>query len=200
MTMFSIKSGIRVIIILMLLSSFAVSAEDGYKLWLRYDLISNKSKRDEYQNLVKALVVENNSPTLTVAKKELTQAWLGLTGSSLITESVLKKGSIVFITSSSPFEKTRVWKAKLPRRGKEGYRIETAIVDGKRCVVIAANEDIGVLYGTYHFIRLLQTQQSLAAVNIENKPKIKNRILNHWDNLDGTIERGYAGFSLWNWH
>jgi len=52
----------------------------------------------------------------------------------------------------------------------------------------------------FHFLRLLQTNQQVENLNISETPKISQRILNHWDNLYRTVERGYAGFSLWNWH
>jgi alpha-glucuronidase len=73
-------------------------------------------------------------------------------------------------------------------------------IKNKPCIAIAANKDICVLYGTFHFIRLLQTQQRIENIAITSTPAIKHRILNHWDNLDRTVERGYAGFSLWDWH
>jgi alpha-glucuronidase len=65
--------------------------------------------------------------------------------------------------------------------------------------VIAANSDVGVLYGAFAFLRLIQTRQPIAALNITSVPKTKTRIIDHWDNLNGTIERGYAGQSIWNW-
>jgi alpha-glucuronidase len=56
-----------------------------------------------------------------------------------------------------------------------------------------------VLYGVFHFLRLLQTQQEIRAADIASVPRNRRRILSHWDNLDGTVERGYAGRSLWKW-
>lgn len=57
-----------------------------------------------------------------------------------------------------------------------------------------------MLYGVFHFLRLLQTRQNIDGLDIAESPKIQLRLLNHWDNLDRTVERGYAGFSLWDWH
>src|SRR5207253_4161009 len=72
--------------------------------------------------------------------------------------------------------------------------------DKKNIIAIAANTDVGVLYGVFHFLRMLQTQQNIQQLAIVAAPKIKYRLLNHWDNLNRTVERGYAGFSIWNWH
>src|SRR5690606_14858715 len=65
---------------------------------------------------------------------------------------------------------------------------------------IAANEDSGVLYGAFHFLRLLQTRQPLDKLDIREAPSVRHRMLNHWDNLDRHVERGYAGQSIWDWH
>ncbi|MEJ2005070.1 MAG: alpha-glucuronidase, partial [Cyclobacteriaceae bacterium] len=58
----------------------------------------------------------------------------------------------------------------------------------------------GLLYGTFEFIAMLQQHSDISDLDIIRSPKIKHRLLNHWDNLDRTVERGYAGFSIWNWH
>src|SRR4030095_6006194 len=70
----------------------------------------------------------------------------------------------------------------------------------QRKTYILANTDIGLLYGVFHFLRMLQTHQSIQNLNITSVPKIQARILNHWDNLNRHVERGYAGISIWNWH
>ena len=77
--------------------------------------------------------------------------------------------------------------------------IRSVKVHGHRAMLIAANSNAGVLYGVFRFLRLLQTRQPLEALNLREAPRIVHRILNHWDNLDGTIERGYAGASIWDW-
>src|SRR5574344_1875193 len=80
--------------------------------------------------------------------------------------------------------------------GKEGFRIGFQ----KKSVKIEANTEIGVLYGVYHLIRLQETQ-SLPQPNdvITEVPAFEYRVLNHWDNPNGTVERGFAGKSLWKW-
>ena len=91
------------------------------------------------------------------------------------------------------------WTADLDRQGDEGYLIRSTPVAGGRATVIASRSDAGVLYGVFHFLRLLQTGQSVERLDVAERPRVALRILDHWDNLDGTIERGYAGPSLWRW-
>lgn len=90
-------------------------------------------------------------------------------------------------------------KLPLENLGNDGFLIRSAKLQGKNATIIAANTEIGTFYGTFHFLRLIQTLQPISKLNISEKPKIGLRMLNHWDNLDGSIERGYAGKSLWNW-
>jgi alpha-glucuronidase len=100
--------------------------------------------------------------------------------------------------TSSLFPKLN-WYAHLTRLGPEGFRIGVVQLTNREVLVIASTTDIGALYGTFHFLRLLQTADSIVRFQVEDKPALKLRLLNHWDNLDGSIERGYAGKSLWNW-
>ena len=80
--------------------------------------------------------------------------------------------------------------------GREGYIITGNKDSG---VTIQAASEQGILYGAYHLLRLQQTGKLSGELNITESPKYERRILNHWDNLNGSIERGYAGRSLWKW-
>ncbi|MBN2212081.1 MAG: hypothetical protein JW709_11855, partial [Sedimentisphaerales bacterium] len=71
--------------------------------------------------------------------------------------------------------------------------------DSFQGVVITAGTDVGTLYGVFHFLRLLQTHQPLDNLEIRQTPRIQRRMLNHWDNIKGSIEQGFAGRSLWRW-
>ena len=75
---------------------------------------------------------------------------------------------------------------------KDGYTIKSQ--GGK--IVIAAASDAGLLYGAYHLLRLQQTGQSCDQLDISEQPAYDLRILNHWDNPNGTCERGFAGKSI----
>lgn len=188
------------LVVILLFTSAPVAGEDGYRLWLRYDKTADPARLKEYQDALRYLLTTSESPTLSVVKKELTLAIGGFTGNALADTKTVSRGTLVAGTLSSPLIQGLHWEAELKALGSEGYIIRTASLQGKRCIVIAAREDVGVLYGAFHFIRLMQTLQPLTHLDISSHPRIKHRILNHWDNLDGTVERGYAGFSLWDWH
>jgi alpha-glucuronidase len=176
--------------------------EDGYELWLRYKTIDNPETLSAYRTTITHIVMEASSPTLIAARKELSLALESLLDTPIpISEQVTQNGTLVVGTPlSSPIVAKLILQAELWAAGDEGYVIKAAQIESKDCIVIAANTDFGILYGSFHFLRHLQTQQSLHNLNIISAPRIRHRMLNHWDNLDGTIERGYAGFSLWDWH
>ena len=177
-------------------------AEDGYRLWLRYDRIEEPSVVKEYKSNVQAILMEQASPVLQAAESEMILAFNGLLGvNPVITKSPQHPGTILIGTPDhSPLIAGLKLSEKLALLGDEGFLILSTTISGKKCIVITANRDAGVLYGVFRFIHLLQTHQSIQNLSISSAPKIQHRILNHWDNLDRTVERGYAGFSLWDWH
>lgn len=180
---------------------FAVQAEDGYRAWLRYDKIDNEKVLESYQAQFKNILFKGDSPTLQAAQKELKQGLNGLLGTELsYDKNDLRNGSLLVGTLEglSDFSELNL-KPLLEDSGPEGFIIQRREVGGKEITLVSANTDIGVLYGIFHLLRMMQTHQYLDGVSVSSSPKIENRILNHWDNLNRLVERGYAGLSLWEW-
>src|SRR3972149_9495595 len=196
------KNTLTFILSLFLLCNSNLKAEDGYRLWLRYDLISNQERLNEYKELIKGCLIEGNSSTINAVENELQVGLKGLLGSDIPPiKSIGKDGILIASKYSASYLLSKLkLETKLKNIGSEGFLIFNSKIEGKKVIVITANEDVGVLYGVFHFLRLLQTGQDISNLNIESSPKIKLRLLNHWDNLDRTVERGYAGFSIWDWH
>ncbi|MFC3816791.1 alpha-glucuronidase family glycosyl hydrolase [Lysobacter sp. GCM10012299] len=174
-------------------------AEDGYDLWLRYRPLPADSAT-AYRANVSQLVVADATPTQAATRAELLRGLTGLLGSAptVANEASADGAVIVGTPASSPL--IAGLRLKLRGLGREGYLIRSVTVDGHRATVIAANEDVGALYGAFHFLRLIQTAQPLAALDLREAPHVQLRVLNHWDNLDRHVERGYAGESIWDWH
>ncbi|RBC95952.1 alpha-glucuronidase, partial [Xanthomonas oryzae pv. oryzae] len=178
-----------------LLATVSARAEDGYDLWLRYQPLANAA---QLRDNASELVIIGDSPTLHAARDELARGLQGLLGNTPPhVDAVTRDGAIVLGAASAP----QITALKLDTRqlGREGYLIRSANGDGHRITLIVGGSDIGVLYGTFYLLRLLQTGKSLAALDVRASPRLQLRMLNHWDNLDGLVERGYAGASLWNW-
>ena len=179
--------------------SMPAAAEDGYDLWLRYRLVDAAGYPD-LKMTVRQLVSTGESPTLTAAREELVRGLEGALGAELpLASAPSEAGALLIGTPRSSLVISRL-PLGLERAGDEGYVIRSVAIDGRPATVIAANSDVGVLYGAFHFLRLIQTRQPLSALDLVSKPRTQIRVLNHWDNLDRHVERGYAGQSIWDWH
>src|SRR5690606_21611429 len=189
------------LLLVMLLFQFSY-AEDGYRLWLRYEKVADPALLNSYKAALSEVAVFGDSPTTALIKEELQIGLAGLLGGQAPLSDRISKGRgvVVGTPSNSAFIASLGLRDKLSALGEEGYLLLSIKDRGRNLITIAANTDIGTLYGTFHLLRLMQTHKDINSLDVVSRPKIQHRILNHWDNLDRTVERGYAGFSLWDWH
>ena len=176
----------------------AARAEDGYDLWLRYRPLETNI-RAAIEPHTRVIVTGVETPTLSAARSELQRGLGGMLGRTINVSNSAIDGAIIIGTEGSL---PALAKLKLPldKIGAEGFLIRTMVADGKRVTVIAGKQDVGVLYGVFALLRRIQTGGPIDKLDIIETPAAPLRMLNHWDNLDRTVERGYAGFSLWDWH
>jgi alpha-glucuronidase len=185
--------------------SAAPTTEDGYELWLRYRPIASAPVRAAYAAQLREVIAVSELPTMRLIRAELDRALPAMLGATVgatraTAPATLRDGTLLVGTPASlPFLDALGVLRAIPQLGREGYLIRSVRVDGKRVIVIAAASDVGLLYGTFRFLRLLQTNQPITGLAITSVPRIERRLLDHWDNLDRTVERGYAGRSLWDW-
>jgi alpha-glucuronidase len=175
-----------------------VKADDGYRLWLRYEQLPSRSL-NMYRERIQSIAVQGSSSTFDAIRRELSAGCAGLLGTPIVVGDRDDASVVVGLPQTSPLIRKLRWETELKNLGPEGYRIRTVRDGSRNVVVVASTSETGALYGAFHFLRLLQTEHSLERLQIDQSPRLKLRILNHWDNLDGSIERGYAGKSLWNW-
>ena len=170
-------------------------AEDGYDLWLRYRPLP-AAQADAVASKATTVVRDEDDETIRLAAAELERGLSGLTGRR-IAGGDLGEGAIVIGTARS----ARIAALRLPLAGlgPEGYLVRSVTVEGRPVTVIAADRPVGVLYGAFRLLRIAQAGQSLDRLAIVERPRLALRVLNHWDNPDRYVERGYAGQSLWDW-
>jgi alpha-glucuronidase len=174
------------------LSSFAAdptpSGDDGYQLWLKYEPVTIPAVKADYLKYSGFIGQSGNGEMMGSASKELQRGMGQLLGKSIsvISSPGSRAGGIVF----------KLKPKTLDTQNNEGYQIQLAAGN----IVISSESENGILYGTFALLRHMQLQQPLKNLNITSSPKVQHRMLNHWDNVDGTIERGYAGMSLWKWY
>jgi alpha-glucuronidase len=197
-----VRPRIAAAVVLAVVAAAGVRAEDGYEVWLRYRPLAGPGVIERARRAVTQVVMPTPSPTLKVAKDELARGLRGLLDTDVpLADTVGRDGVVVAGTpASSPLVASAGLEADLQRVGQEGFSIRSVRIGARRATVIAANTDVGVLYGVFRFLRLVQTDQPLEGLKVVEAPRIGLRVLNHWDNLNRTVERGYAGFSLWDWH
>lgn len=188
---------IRVLILLLCITApHVLQADDGYDLWLKYTRVTDHAVATAYRRQLQGWTVVSQGATADVARTELRRAWTGLFGEMIPEGGAGVNHQLIVGTSQSPLLASL--HSQVAGLALDGFVITHTRIQGKESIAIVSATETGMLYGVFHFLRMLQTGQPLGEVS--SAPKTKVRILNHWDNLDRTVERGYAGFSLWDWH
>ena len=191
------------------------AAEDGYDLWLRYRAVDSAARAQLTPVAGRIVLTAAPSPTVQAAVGELQRGLEGMLGKApaVSQDGVAGTGGGIVLASRDAALKAGVTAAELDALGAEGYLLRaTSTKPNARSgvkagtpgawptTIIAANSDTGLLYGAFAWLRAARiAPQSLATLNAQSKPKLQLRMLNHWDNLDRTVERGYAGESIWHW-
>lgn len=174
--------------------------EDGSELWLRYRRAAVPACLSEYQAQFAEVVEAGASATLQAAQAELVKGLGGITGRTIpVSGQPSADGAVVLGTPESSEIVSSLGLSGLAAVGDDGYVIVATETGGKKVTVVAGNTDAGVLYGSFALLRHLQRNRSVQGLSLSGAPKVQRRLLNHWDDLDGKVERGYAGKSLWNW-
>jgi alpha-glucuronidase len=178
-----------------------LSADDGYRLWLRYDPVADPALRQTYASAISEIVIpENAPPVVASARDELVTGLRGLLSVDVpVTTRATRNGALILATPRDPWIASVISESDLRTASVEGYLLRRIAHAGGHRTLIVANRPSGLLYGAFALLRHLQLGQPLEGLNVVSAPRIERRLLNHWDDLNRHVERGYAGFSLWEW-
>lgn len=174
-------------------------AEDGYQLWLRYQPLPAAQRAHVADAIV---VLGADSPAKGAARAELQRGLHGLLGRAPRLLDKARPDSVVVARGAdlpAGLDDAAAVREQLGKLGAEGYLVRRARLDGTPVTLVAANTDIGLLYGSFAWLRQLQLGTPADRVALASSPTLPLRVLNHWDNLDRSVERGYSGESIWNW-
>lgn len=169
-----------------------LAAEDGYDLWLRYAPLEARMDPDEKPRAnAEVEVLAERTPTIDAALAELALAAARMAdpGKALLDRVVLARSERLPGTDYTA-------DGRLVDAATGAFSIRTA---SDKQIIISANDDIGLLYGTFAYLRHVQVNGSTGPVEHFSAPAMPLRMLNHWDNPDGHVERGYAGRSIFDW-
>lgn len=170
----------------------------GYNCWLEYRKLEDSQLIQEYIKWCKNIVIFEDSDIVQNALDELKMGIKMLLGIKPLVsvEPVMQDYMLIGTFAENDVIDALLEIDEKERIGEEGFIIKLINNSEGSILVIAGKTDKGLLYGVFDFIKALQTQKNLRSIlRIEN-PSNQLRILNHWDNLDGSVERGYAGNSI----
>ncbi|HBG57491.1 alpha-glucuronidase family glycosyl hydrolase [Proteiniphilum sp. UBA1028] len=184
------KKTVSLIMLLCFTAIGQLSAEDGSRLWLRFQL-QEKTNLPDFSGIQGELS--------SIALQEFQLAWEEMTGNSLLETDKPTGHTLLIGTLENRLIRRLVDREELHELGPEGYILRSVMQGKDRFTIIASTKENGLLYGAYHLLRLIQTNKYNDTLRITERPRYDIRILNHWDNLNGTVERGYAGYSIWQW-
>ena len=187
-----------ILIAILIFHLLPVRAEDGSRLWLRYEPV-DEPVRSSLMEGVANIYLSGNHPSLQLASDELSRAMEGFTGKKLAVVKQVAKNSVMLVVAGSREARRAGIQQELEGMHRDGFLIRPMVYDRRPVTVIASPNPVGVLYGVFAFVRSIQTGTYLTDRIVKSEPDYDLRMLNHWDNLNGTIERGYAGYSLWRW-
>ena len=176
--------------------------EDGYRLWLRYQKIDDDTILSQYRRMIDGVTILPNGVTYDILKDELDLALPVLLGKQIPIGRTILTGGVLVVGVIDNLRNLNLPISESDGRemGDEGFLIRQYEGEEDSRIVIASNKHTALITGMFHFLRLLQTHQDINHIDIINSPRIRRRLLSHWDNIDGSIERGYAGRSLWQWN
>jgi alpha-glucuronidase len=172
-----------------------VHADDGYNLWLRYEPLECGEKTAALRQILGPIRSELGCPIMSAATEELTLGLDGMIGAERDGAPAVFLGTL----KQLPEEITRQLPEEVAGLGQDGFWMGTLAQGGSRHVVIAGNDSRGLLYGAFALLRAIQTGIFSEDLALTEEPGIDVRMLNHWDNLNRTVERGQSGQSLWEW-
>src|SRR5262249_51817854 len=130
------------------------------------------------------------------AQNELTRGLHSMLGRSINAARSLPSENAIILGTLAELLAQNIPLRDPPALDKDGYLLTHATVAGRNCLVIAGRSDRGVLYGVFDLLSKIARLEDIRALNEVQQSYVPLRWVNQWDNLDGHIERGYAGPSI----
>ena len=171
----------------------------GYGLWLDFQPVEDATLAAAYSRALEGIHISPYGETQQIVLQELQSGLSRMLGQPIPVFDTLAGGNTLVVAKLTDLPHWIQGALGQPLIKKEGFLIRRVPRGPLHYTVLTASDDIGLLYGTYSLLRLMQTERPLSEWDLSEHPKVDLRMLNHWDNMDRTIERGYSGFSIWNW-
>jgi alpha-glucuronidase len=177
-----------------LLSPASLRAETGREAWLRYAPIE-PAARAHYDSLPATVVIRGDSPILANAQQQIVQGVRGMLGRTLRESRTMPNESAIVLATVASLREIAP-DLRLPEVREDGYVIARRKMHGVDCLIVAGSTERGVLYGTFALLSRIARAKDVGGADAIEQPYNSIRWIDQWDNLNGTIERGYAGPSI----
>jgi alpha-glucuronidase len=174
----------------------AAHAETGYNAWLRYAAIEGAPAEQYRQALPAIVTLLQDSAVAKSGRSELIRGVRGMLGRTLREESAIPQESAIVLGTIDRIRAAAPQWHVDANLAPDAYWLKTVISDSVHYTVVAASNDRGLLYGSFALLRRIQLGESIANLDERETPYAPVRWVNQWDNLPGTIERGYGGRSI----
>ena len=186
---------ICVLFVLLFLVPCRSFAENGADAWLRYASL-DPTIAGQYFQLPGTVLVLGDSALSSSARAELLRGIRGMLGRSLQVKVGTPKEAAIVLGTVDQIRKLDAGFTADPDLKSDAYALISARIAGQTALIITAATDRGVLYGVFALLRKIAQGESIATLYEVQMPSAPLRWINQWDNLDGSIERGYAGSSI----
>jgi len=171
-------------------------AESGHDAWLRYVPLQGASLTKMRDQLPAVVFAASSTAPVISARNEIVRGVRGMLGRTLRMESTLPKEPAIVLGTIA--ELVGIFPGLSPKAKLElgGYWLTSATSGGARYVVVAALDEGGVLHGAFALLHKISLGEAMQSWEEQQSPYFSLRWINQWDNLDGTVERGYGGRSI----
>ncbi len=176
------------------IATLPAQAETGQDAWLRYARL-DPTAAAKYSSIPRLVFRVGNSPVLDSAEHELIRSLQGMLGGEFNTAAATPQQPFIFLGTLDSLA-TIIPDHISPIFAEDGYWLAETNLGGSKCFLITAKTERGVLYGVFSFLSKIARGQTLDSLMESSSPTNTIRMIDQWDNLDGTIERGYAGPSI----
>jgi alpha-glucuronidase len=175
---------------------FKKDSSSVYDCWLRYNNIINLEVLRDYKDFCKHIFIKEDNTVIGTAAAELKFSIKKIFGLEAQISKKRPVGAHIFLgTKKSDLQCE--YNLKIDSEIKnEGFSIQNIVNEDSKALLVVGNDDNGVLYGVFNLIQSICSGKNLKDALVTDSPKNQLRMINHWDNISGDIERGYSGQSF----
>lgn len=174
----------------------SLRAATEYDAWLRYEPVQDASVRALYDRLPGTVVTLDDSPVVGAAAGELLRGVRGMLGRTPRVDTKLPAEDAIVLATVASARRALPQLTAPSGLTADGFWLKATAVNGHNVLIVAGDGERGVLYGVFALLRKMTLEERLDSLDVVENPYAPVRWTNEWDNLDGSIERGYAGRSI----